>query len=498
MNRMPLADAFFLVNESRQTPMHVGGLALYTLPTSKNDTEFLEHLKSLLRDDSNLRHPFGKVLKMGPTGALGPVYWEEDDLLDIDYHINHFAVPKPGRYRELFALVSRLHGHVLDRSRPLWEMHLIEGLRGNQFAIYLKIHHCAVDGAATMHLINSMHTNSHRSRVKYSPFSVEAEEAYREKLGLSKSSRVRHREDEVKAVVELLREQLGSTVNVGKALAEYASAWLGSGKSKLSVPFRQVPHSSLSTEITGARRFVAQSWPFARVRGLGKALDATLNDTVLAMCAGALRRYLQDQGELPEYSLKAQVPVSLRAEGDLDSANAIGFLMADLATNETDPERRLHIIKDSMDAAKSQMQGMNRREIDIYNAITQIPVLVASLTGIMAKIPAYSLVVSNVPGPREQMYWDGARLDGLYPVNIPFHGFALSITLVSNNKNLDFGMTACRRSLPHVQRLIGYMEEALVELEEVAGIASNPSNGGSRRKAPPKTKAKTKPKSSDK
>jgi diacylglycerol O-acyltransferase len=492
MKKMPLADAFFLVNESRETPMHVGGVGLYTLPKGVKETDFLGDILEILRDDRHLRAPFGKVLKMGPMGAMGPVFWQNDPNLDIDYHIRHSALPKPGRYRELFALVSRLHGLVLDRSHPLWEMYLIEGLQDRQFAIYLKIHHSTMDGAATMHLINTMHSNSQDSRVHYSPFSVEADRAYRQRLGLGSSEATSYREDEVKAVTELLRQQLDSSVNVGKALSEFAGAYLGRDKRKLAVPFHDVPKCSLSSQITGARRFVAQSWPFARVRAVGRAFDATLNDAVLAMCSGALRRYLTHQNELPDKSLKAQVPVSLRDEKDLESANAIGFLMADLGTTEIDPAVRMRIIKESMEAAKQQLRSMNRREIDIYNTITQMPLLVASLTGMMSKIPPYSLVVSNVPGPREQMYWNGARLDGLYPVNMPFHGFALSITLVSNNKNLDFGIVACRRSMPHVQRLIDYMEEALVELEEAAGIASKPSTGSARRKAPRKKSAAAK------
>ena len=491
MKKMPLADAFFLINESRETPMHVGGVNLYTLPKGIDDTAFLANLKELLRYDREMRHPFGELLKMGPMGAMGPIAWEHDEHLDIDYHIRHSALPKPGRYRELFELVSRLHGSLLDRSRPLWEMHLIEGLQNRQFATYLKIHHCAMDGAGAMHLINSMHSGSHRSKVKYSPFSQEADAAYRQRVKAQRPKPIKHREDDVKAVAEALRDQWGGTVNVGKALIEYAGVWLGSSRSKLAVPYHEVPRGRLGAKITGARRFVAQSWPFARVRSVGKALDLTLNDTVLAMCSGALRNYMIDQGELPNHSLKAQVPVSLRAEDDLDSANAIGFFTADLGTNEADPERRFRSIKDSMNAAKDQLAGMSRREIDIYNAITQSPLLVGSLTGLSARFPAFNLVVSNVKGPSQQMYLNGARLDGLYPANIPFHGFPISITLVSNNRNLDFGITACRRSLPSVQRVIDYMEEALVEMEGIAGLASKKP---ARRKAgrmAPQRKSKT-------
>jgi diacylglycerol O-acyltransferase len=469
---MPITDAFFLLSESRRTPMHVGGLNLFTLPKDVDDTTFLQNLDGILRYDGELRRPFGEKLKMGALGAAGNIFWEEEDELDIDYHIRHSALPKPGRYRELFSLVSRLHSTLMDRSRPLWEMHLIEGLPNRQFATYFKAHHCAIDGVGAMHMMMSMYSTNARSKVKVSPFSLEAYEMYKKELNAGKAQRSKPKEEEVRAVSEMLREQLGGTVNVARALRETASVWLGRNTS-MSVPFHKVPKSAVSTEITGARRFVAQSWPFQRVRAVGKAFDGTLNDAVMAMCSGALRKYLQEQRDLPKVGLKAMAPVSLRAANDMDSANAIGMVVADLATNVRDPAKRFRAIKASMDASKEQLQQMSAGEIQVYTGITQAPLLLGQLTGMSARFPAFSTVISNVPGPRERRYWNGARLDGMYPVSIPFDGAALNFTLVSNYENLDFGIVACRKSVPQVQRMIDYMEESLVELEDAAGIRQN-------------------------
>ena len=173
MRKLPLTDAMFLINESRRQPMHVGGLHLFTMPKGVNEANFLAGLSEVLRCEEQLRHPFGQRLKVGPLGAIGPMHWEDDDQMDMDYHIRHSALPRPGRYRELFALVSRLHSTLLDRSRPLWEMHLIEGLGNHQFATYFKVHHCAMDGAGSMHLLNSMYTSNARKRVNISPYSEE-------------------------------------------------------------------------------------------------------------------------------------------------------------------------------------------------------------------------------------------------------------------------------------------------------------------------------------
>jgi diacylglycerol O-acyltransferase len=208
------------------------------------------------------------------------------------------------------------------------------------------------------------------------------------------------------------------------------------------------------------------------------------------MCAGALRRYLLVQNELPRQSLKAMVPVSLRKEGDLDSSNSVGFITADLATNVKNPEKRLKAIQDSMAAGKDMLSHLSAREAEIYMQIAQLPVILSSALGIADKFPAFSTVISNVPGPRQPLYWNGASLDGIYPASIVLDGFAVNITLVSYSNSLDFGIIACRRSLPHVQRLIDHLEEALRELEEVSGLRTIKS---SKRRAI-KTKPASKPK----
>jgi WS/DGAT/MGAT family acyltransferase len=484
---MPITDAFFLIMESRRTPMHVGGVNLFTLPAGADETKFLANLGEILRYDGELRRPFGEKLRMGPTGIAGPIAWEEDDDLDMEYHVRHSALPKPGRYRELFALVSRLHGTLLDRSRPLWEMHLIEGLQNRQFATYFKAHHCAIDGMGAMHLMSSMYSKSARKKVRISPLSYEAYQAYKEKLQAGKARKVNPREDEIRAVVEVLREQLGSTVSVARAMRETAGIWLGK-KSAMAVPFRNIPRSPLTTQLAGARRFVAQSWPLQRVKTVGKAYDGTLNDAVLAMVSGALRKQLQEQRALPKKPLTAMAPVSVRAADDVDAANAVGMVCANLATNVRSPGKRIQQIKESMDAAKEQLQQMNSREIQIYTGLTQAPLLLTQMTGLGSRLPAFSTVVSNVPGPREPRYWNGARMDGMYPVSIPFDGSAVNFTVVSNYENLDFGIVACRKSMPHVQRLIDYMEDALVELEEAAGISTPPAKGKRSTRAAPKRK----------
>jgi diacylglycerol O-acyltransferase len=274
---------------------------------------------------------------------------------------------------------------------------------------------------------------------------------------------------DIKSLAERLTSQLDAGSNVARALLKYANVWIG-GDTALNVPWRGVPSSIISSNVTGSRRFVAQSWPYQRLKAVGKALGGTLNDTVLTMCAGALRRYLAQSGALPSRPLKAMVPVSLRVSGDLDSSNAVGFVIANLGTHLDDPAERYETVRESMRAGKEIYSGLTSGEAELFAQITMSPLALSKLLSLERILPAYNLVISNVPGPRKTMYWNGARLDGIYPASIVLNGQSLNITLVSYADHLDFGIIACRRSLPSIQRLLDCLEESLVELETLAEI----------------------------
>jgi WS/DGAT/MGAT family acyltransferase len=468
MSKLKLADAFFLLNESRRTPMHVAGLNLFSYPEGVNEQEYIQELKELLHYDVDIRPPYDQILKMGPLGAAGPVSLVKDKSFDIDYHISVSALPRPGRYRELFELVSRLHSTLLDRERPLWEFHIIEGLENRQFATYFKVHHCVVDGVAAIHFMNSMMSRDPKKKIEISPFSMQTHTEYREQVRLSRARNSKPSDAQFLSLTKRLVKQVENKTSLAKALGRHAMAFLK--PTDLSVPWARIPATPANRSIEGARRFVAQSWSFQRVRAMSKAHGGTLNDGVLAMCGGAIRFYFLERGILPKEPLKALVPVSVREDGDLDSGNAIAFIVSSLATDIPDASDRIQAIKASMAASKQNLSGMSKSEIDFYSTLTQAPVLLTNLLSIAGKLPMANTVVSNVPGPREQMYWHGAKLEGVYPVSVPLDGVSVNITLVSNHDSLDFGITACRRSAPHIQRIIDYMDDALVELEAAVGI----------------------------
>ena len=462
---MSLLESGFLLLEAPETPMHVAGLSLFKFPDRVNRRTFMARLADGYRSSTDLRKPFSHRVGHSMLGRFGPLCWEEDPDIDLDYHVRQAALPSPGSYRELFALVSQLHSTVMDRSRPLWEVHLIEGLKNREFAIYTKLHHATVDGVGGIRLTEGGCSPDPEEIIDFSPFSVEAHERYKASHKRRRASVAEPSESELNAVAEFFKAQFETSTHVLGLIKSYATTWLGFGGG-LAVPWRHVPHTMINTKVTSARRFVAQSWSIDRIRAVSKAAGVTINDIVLAMCSGALRRYLEEQEELPQHSLRALVPVSIRKEDDFDSPVAISYIIADLGTRFEDPEERLDTIVASTQSGKQMLSQLSPREAGLYATLVQTPLFISSLMGVADWFPPVSTVISNVPGPREKLYLNGATLLGAYPVSAVFHGFALNITLVSYYDSLDFGIVACRQTVPRVQRVIDYLEDSLVELEE--------------------------------
>ena len=466
MDRIELADAGFLYLETREAPMHVAGVNLFEFPERVHQRKFMARVGDSYRSSTELRTPLAHRVAHGTLGRFGPLYWEEDPDFDLDYHVRHSALPKPGRYRELFALVARLHSTLLDRSRPLWEVHLIEGLKDRQFAVYTKMHHATIDGVAGVRLTEGGCSPDPAASIDFSPLSIEAHERFKAQHKTSRDRDLEPSVNELKVIAEFFKAQFDTSAHFLGVIKHYAATWLGLGHG-LAVPWRHVPHTAINTHVSAARRFVAQSWSIDRVRAVADATGTTINDVVLAMCSGALRRYLDQQGEHPEHSLRALVPVSVRDEHDFDSAVAISYIIADLGTKHEDPADRLDTIVESTRAGKGMLGELTPREASLYATLVQTPLFIASMMGVADWFPPVSTVISNVHGPKEQLYWNGAPLLGTYPVSAVFHGFALNITFISYHGNLDFGIIACRHSVPHMQRIIDYLEESLVELEEM-------------------------------
>ena len=448
---MSPTDSMFLLGESREHPMHVAGLQLFEPPEGAGPDYVRDMYDTIVKNDdfqpTFRKHP-GRML-----GGISSIAWAFDDDVDIDYHLRRSALPRPGRVRDLLELVSRLHGTLLDRHRPLWEASLVEGLSDGRFAVYTKIHHSLLDGVSAQRLMIRTMTSDPDDLDMRVPWTLGPKAP---KPGSSRSA------------LRSLVDTVGSVAALAPSTLSLARAALI--EQQLTLPFR-APKTMFNVPIGGARRVAAQSYALARIKGVKNATGATVNDVVLAMCSGALRAYLSEQEALPDTPLIAMVPVSLRAEHEQDSGgNMVGTILCNLATDVEDPAKRLEAISTSMRSNKQVFAELPRVQALALSAFLSSGVALAAVPGFASSAPPFNIVISNVPSAREPMYWNGSRLDGHYPLSIALDGQALNITLTNTADNLDFGLVGCRRSVPHLQRLLGHLEDSLADLERACGI----------------------------
>jgi WS/DGAT/MGAT family acyltransferase len=453
MELMMPADAVFLLGESREHPMHVGGLQLFEPPEDAGPG-FVRACYDRLVTQQDFQPTFRKH----PATFLGGVAnlaWSYDKDVDIDYHVRRSALPSPGKVRDLLELTSLLHSSLLDRHRPLWEAHIVEGLNDGRFAVYTKFHHSLIDGVSALKLMERAMSTDRDNPDVYGIWNLPKREP--------------------KPAPETTPSRLSSLTGAARSVAGLVPSTVKLARAalveqQLTLPFG-APRTMLNVNIGGARRCAAQSWSLDRIKNVRRASGATLNDVVLTMCSGALRYYLLEHNALPDTPLVAMVPVSLRREDEADAGgNLVGAILCNLATATEDPAERLAIVSESMRKNKKIFSELPRFQALALSALNIASLSLAAVPGWVASTPPpFNLVISNVPGPHEPMYYGGARLDGNYPLSAVLDGQALNITLVSNAGNLDFGLVGCRRSVPHLQRLLVHLESSLADLERAVG-----------------------------
>jgi WS/DGAT/MGAT family acyltransferase len=459
-------DASWLLVESRDTPMHIAGLMPFSLPEGAGP-RFLHDLMADLRTPRGVVAPWS--FRLQRPGLRHPLpCWAEGDV-DLEYHVRHSALPRPGGERELGQLVARLHSQPLDLGRPPWEFHLIEGLAARRFAIYVKMHHSLIDGVSGVRLLMRSMSEDAATSLRLAPFWAPDTErrAPRRRAPAAASA------PGFDALLGTLREGLGvqlrSVPKIAGAFAARARAAVG-GADAMTVPF-EAPRSSLNARVRGQRRVATQQVPIPRLRAIAQAAGCTLNDVVLSVCGGALRRFLLEDGTLPGHSLTAGVPVSVRPADDEGTGNAITFIVASLATDVDGPRERLAAVVASARRAKAHAQTLPRDAMTPYTMLLMAPSMVSMLTPLGGRVrPMFNVTVSNVPGPDKPLYFRGARLEAIYPISLISHGMALNITCESYAGTLNFAFVGCRDAIPHLQRLAVHASEELDALEAACGL----------------------------
>jgi diacylglycerol O-acyltransferase / wax synthase len=482
--RLNPLDASWLYTESRETPMHVGALMPFRLPEDA-PADFLRALMADWRRRRDFAAPWNRRLRV-PILKSPVHYWIEDDEIDLEAHLRHTALPFPGGERELGELIARMHSQPLDLSRPPWECTLIEGLEGGRFAIYIKMHHSLIDGVSGVKLLQRVMATTPEASRELPPFWT---------IGSGAGPGAAERDTKaptvanvLAGVVDALRGQIGT---VPQLLLSFAKMLRMTREvdTELAVPFG-APGAIINGRVRGKRRFATQQFELSRMKALAQAAGCTLNDLVLAVCGGALRRFLDDSGDLPASALTAGIPVSVRPKDDEGTGNAITFIIATLGTDIEDPLERLAAIKASVQAAKEHVRGLPRAAMTQYTIALMAPTILSLLAGLGGRTrPVFNITISNVPGPEKPLYYRGAELLGTFPVSIVTHGQALNITCHSYAGRMAFGFTGCHATLPHMQRIAVYTGEAFEELERlVLAPAAKPGRRRSRT-APAKTAA---------
>ncbi|GEE00144.1 diacylglycerol O-acyltransferase [Gordonia spumicola] len=458
MQYMPVTESMFLVAETRDQPMHVGGLQLFIPREGQTSDELAEEMAATFTSATDIAPMFRKR-PATPAQLAGYTAWSFDDTVDFDYHLRRIILPRPGAIRDLLRYVSLNHGALLDRRRPMWEVHIIEGLADGRVALYTKVHHSVVDGVTALRLLQRTLSTDPADR---------AGTAFWD----SRLKRRRSAPTEPKGLLSSLTSAAGQVLDVadqvvGMAPAAAKIAVAGVTDSDYFAPMQQAPQTILNVPIGSARRFAAQDWPVERLRAVGKAQGMTLNDVVVAMCSGALRRYLADNDALPDESLVALMPVSLHADGDSDG-NAVTAISVRMATDVESTADRVTAIKASTAAAKKAVRGLRPLQALALGAATIWPLAFNTVPGFVQYTPTgFNLIISNVPGPDDELYWNGARLDGCYPVSIPMEGLAMNITVTTVGGKANFGIIGARAELPRLQRILDHLETTLAEMETI-------------------------------
>ena len=442
-------DASFLFLESPATPQHVSVMQIFSLPPRASE-DFLRRLVSHFRGARDLVPPWNQRLARTVLGLRLPA-WTTDPAVDLEYHVRFAALPRPGGERELGELVSQLHGQQLDPGRPMWECTLIEGLENERFALFMKMHHSMIDGVSALRLMGRVFTDDPDVRDLPPPWAVPPVKTPRGERSPRGSG-----------------SAAAAMLATGRALLKLG--WAGSRRDPvLRAPYA-CPKTPLNGRITPARRIATQQYELSRLKALCKREECSINDLVLYLCGTALRRFLAEADALPQASLSAGLPVSVRSADDQGTGNAISFMLATLATDVSDPQQRLAAIVRSTALAKAHLQTLPRQAQLPYVMLMMGPSTLQQVFGFAGRTPPnHNVTVSNVPGPVQPLYLNGARMEAMYPLGMPAHGLALNITCLSYAGTLNLGLTSGRDALPHMQRIAVYMGEALQELEEMLG-----------------------------
>jgi diacylglycerol O-acyltransferase / wax synthase len=479
MRQLTALDQQFLALEDSRNYGHVGALSTFDPSTAPGGEVTLPKLQRLIVERLPLVPPYRWRLVQVPLN-LDYAYWIDDPDFDVEYHVRELALSPPGTDAQLAEQVARIHARPLDRSRPLWELYLIHGLPGGRIGVMSKIHHAVIDGVSGAEIMGALFDRTPEGREPPPPLPEpedakppgELEMLARGALGvpryplrlLRSVPRALPNVEEVPPLAAI-----PGLKHVGR-LAGTARRALGRG-GVVGHLHLTPPRTSINRRISAHRRYAFGHLPLADVKALKNDYGCTVNDVVVTICAGALRRWLVQHDELPDQPLVTQIPVSVRREDELGTyGNRILLMTAPLYTDIEDPIARLNKTHESLIEMKERHRALPAELLQDANQFippalfSRAARLTFSLSASRAGRPAWNLVTSNVPGPQFPLFMAGARMEAHYPISVITDGMGLNITVMSYCGRLDFGIVADREQMPDVWSLIGWLGASLEEL----------------------------------
>ncbi len=496
MKQLSGMDSMFLNIETADAPMHIGGVTILDLARAPQGFGF-ETVRQRIAERLHLLPSFRRRLVSMPLNLVPP-FWIEDPDFRFDQHVQKLQLKAPGRDLQLAALVAELAGTALPRDRPLWAFYYVEGLSRRRAACISIIHHACIDGVSGAELLSKLLDLKADAAPLPPPVAPwdpdELPQVIDRLLFTARQAWSRHRQ-----FVGLVRSSAPVAWQLGKALmgrgdadtAVESPAAETAEPSLIPQSFKPAPRTRFNVAIDARRNYAFRSLSLLRIKALKRALSITVNDAVLAICAGALRQYLLEKDELPERPLVAAVPISVRSREDRQAGgNRLAMLTVELPTQYADPLQRVSAVSRSTAKLKRVHRAVPAKMLMDWMELPT-PALMARAARLYQNFvnsdrlkPPVNVLISNVPGPPVTLYLAGAPLLANYPISIPYHGLALNITVLSYRDQLDVGLTAYLDAVPDIEHLLDLMADALAELERAAGIApaKTPGSGSAVRK----------------
>jgi WS/DGAT/MGAT family acyltransferase len=480
MKQLTGLDGSFLYMETATTFGHVSGLAIYQRPDAAFDP--YEAVYRRFASKVGEIEPMRRRIVQVPLQLDHP-YWINDPDFDLDFHVRHLSLAPPGRVDQLGEQVARIVGRPLDRSRPLWEVYVMEGLESGRWALLTKYHHATIDGASGVLMLNLLNdlTPDAPPDGESPPWTPDPIPSDAELLRLAAANLVRNPVKATRTGLRIVRQLAdaagmssvsGIAQRAGAAVKSLAAP--GDGP-RVSLPVSAAPPTPWNGTVTAHRRFAMRSASLTNLKVLKDATGGTLNDVVMAVSAGALRVYLERHDALPDRPLRSMVPVSIRTGEETEPwTNRVSMLMVDLPTNVADPLERVARCQEAMKKAKERFELVPAEDlVDIQQysppVVATSAIRLASRVRLAERVPPINVVISNVPGPRQPLYLEGAQMEQYIPVSTITQGMGLNITVHSYLDQLAFGLISCRELVPDLWDLVDLHVDEIEVLFKASG-----------------------------